>query len=669
MTDKRILRCAAYCRLSRDDGAEIESASISTQKTMITSYIREHGWLLADIYVDDGYSGTNFNRPDFQRMIQDIEDKKIDCVITKDLSRLGRDYLQCGMYQEIFFPEHGIRYIAINDGYDSINTTTGMDITPFRNILNEMYAADTSQKVRTALRARFKAGEFHGSVPPYGYRKDPLDNHRLIVDERAAVVVRQIYDLALRGEGVRNIRNWLNKQHILRPSSYAALEHGESTYFKWAEDESKLYHWTENAIRQILRSPTYAGNLTGYKRVSVGMKSKKRLSRMPDEWEVVPNTHEGIVSQVEFDRVQDLMNARSNGGRHTLRPENLFAGIAVCGDCGCSMALRNAHRRKREDNRKNLLYVCHQYIEYGNQSCTQHKIELEELYQVVLEDINRLAEQAFTDKDFVDSLKERVCAASLDTASTAQTEQKRLSKRLSELDTLFTSLYEDKALGRISARNYEKISVRYTEEQDTLQQRMEQLDRQLAAIKEQTRQVEDFASLITAYKGITELTRTTLQNLIERIMVYETEKQAGGNRVQQVKIVYKLVGALDDIEYEPAPIIWDYAPILCGECGKPFKPFGARAQFCPECAKKRQKAKSYESKKRSRAEYKRVTKEGHTFNKKVCPICQREFWPVNSGRQTYCGEDCRIKARNARYDRIILEQKANRAEKEKEGVA
>lgn len=669
MTDKRTLRCAAYCRLSRDDGAEVESASISTQKTMITSYIREHGWLLADIYVDDGYSGTNFNRPDFQRMIQDIEDKKIDCVITKDLSRLGRDYLQCGMYQEIYFPEHGIRYIAINDGYDSINTVMGMDITPFRNILNEMYAADTSQKVRTALRTRFMAGEYHGSVPPYGYRKDPLDHHRLIVDEQAAAVVRKIYDRALQGEGVRNIRNWLNTQHILRPSSYAAIERGERTFDKWAEDESKLYHWTENAVRQILRSPTYAGNLTGYKRVSVGMKSKKKLSRLPDEWEVVPNTHEGIVSQVEFDMVQDMMNARSKGGRHTLRPENLFAGIAVCADCGCSMALRNAHRRKREDNKRNLLYVCHNYTSYGNENCTQHRIELEELYQVVLEDINRLAEQALSDKDFVDSLKERVCATSMSVASTAQSEQRRLGKRLAELDTLFTSLYEDKALGRISARNYEQISSKYTEEQDILQERLEQLDRQLAAVKEQNQQVEDFADLITAYKGITELTRPIVQNLIESIKIYETEKQAGGNRVQQVRIVYKLVGALDDIEYEPAPIIWDYAPISCGECGKQFKPFGARAQFCPECAKIRQKAKSYESKKRQRAEYKAVVKEGNTFLKKRCPVCQQEFRPINSGRQTYCGEACRRVMMEARYERIKLERKAKQTEKKSEEVA
>ena len=277
-----------YCRLSKDDGTDNESASIATQKSILTDYVKKQGWHIAKTYVDDGYSGTNFQRPSFQNMIKDIESGLINCVITKDLSRLGRNYLDCGLYLEVFFPEHNVRYIAVNDGVDTLNKSA-MDITPFRNILNEMYAADISVKIKSAYRARFQQGKFMGTTAPYGYIKDPADHNHLLIDDKVAHVVKEIFDLALKGNGVAKICRHLNKQHILRPAAYAA-ERGETGFERHFEgNEDKRYIWSGNSVRSILRSPIYAGNLVGYKRIAANMKSKKRPSKLPEEWEVIPN--------------------------------------------------------------------------------------------------------------------------------------------------------------------------------------------------------------------------------------------------------------------------------------------------------------------------------------------------------------------------------------------
>ena len=226
--EKKIYLVGIYCRLSKDDGTDNESASIATQKSILTDYVKKQGWHIAKTYVDDGYSGTNFQRPSFQNMIKDIESGLINCVITKDLSRLGRNYLDCGLYLEVFFPEHNVRYIAVNDGVDTLNKSA-MDITPFRNILNEMYAADISVKIKSAYRARFQQGKFMGTTAPYGYIKDPADHNHLLIDDKVAHVVKEIFDLALKGNGVAKICRHLNKQHILRPAAYAA-ERGETGF-------------------------------------------------------------------------------------------------------------------------------------------------------------------------------------------------------------------------------------------------------------------------------------------------------------------------------------------------------------------------------------------------------------------------------------------------------
>ena len=255
-TENKVYEVGMYCRLSKDDGTDNESASIATQKSILTDYVKKQGWHLAKTYVDDGYSGTNFQRPSFQNMIKDIESGVINCVITKDLSRLGRNYLDCGLYLEVFFPEHNVRYIAVNDGVDTLNKSA-MDITPFRNILNEMYAADISVKIKSAFRARFQQGKYMATSAPYGYIKDPADHNHLLIDDKVAHIVREIFDLALQGYGIPKIRKHINKQHILRPAAYAA-ERGERETIAdgTVRQEIKIYYKFIGFVGELHITPT-----------------------------------------------------------------------------------------------------------------------------------------------------------------------------------------------------------------------------------------------------------------------------------------------------------------------------------------------------------------------------------------------------------------------------
>ena len=349
-----------------------------------------------------------------------------------------------------------MRYIAVNDGVDTLNKSA-MDITPFRNILNEMYSADVSVKIKSAYRARFQQGKFMGTYAPYGYIKDPADHNHLLIDDKVAHVVREIFDLALAGNGLGKIRKHINSQHVLRPAAYAA-EQGATGYERYFEDnEENRYIWSENSLRNILRSPIYAGNLAGYKRIAANMKSKKRPSKLPEEWEVIPDTHEGIVTQEEFDTVQQLMTSRrreKNKGDF----ENIFSGVIKCADCGYALRAMSANRRKRPDIIDCVQYTCNNYGRYGNVMCTAHAIEARDLFNAVLADINRFADMAVNDERAVRAIEKRLTETDQSKAKAMEKERKKLNKRLAELDRLFSSLYEDKVMECITERNFEMMS-------------------------------------------------------------------------------------------------------------------------------------------------------------------------------------------------------------------
>ena len=596
--EKKIYLVGIYCRLSKDDGTDNESASIATQKSILTDYVKKQGWHLAKTYVDDGYSGTNFQRPSFQNMIKDIENGLINCVITKDLSRLGRNYLDCGLYLEVFFPENNVRYIAVNDGVDTLNKSA-MDITPFRNILNEMYSADVSVKIKSAYRARFQQGKFMGTYAPYGYIKDPADHNHLLIDDKVAHVVREIFDLALAGNGIAKIRKHINKQHVLRPAAYAA-EQGAAGYERYFEDnEENRYIWSENSVRGILRSPIYAGNLAGYKRIAANMKSKKRPSKLPEEWEVIPDTHEGIVTQEEFDIVQQLMTSRrreKNKGDF----ENIFAGVIKCADCGYALRAMSANRRKRPDIIDCIQYTCNNYGRYGNVMCTAHAIEARDLFNAVLADINRFADMAVNDERAVRAIEKRLTETDQSKAKALEKEQKKLNKRLAELDRLFSSLYEDKVMERITERNFEMMSGKYQKEQLEIEARLKEVTETLNESYEKSQGIRDFLSLIRNYQGLKELDATVVNALIDKILVSEREKSTDGTVKQEIKIYYKFIGFVGELHIAPTKRWTALKPKNCTVCGVEYVPRSAISKYCPECRGKIRKAQGTETKRRSR---------------------------------------------------------------------
>ncbi len=355
-----------------------------------------------------------------------------------------------------------------------------------------------------------------GTTAPYGYIKDPADHNHLLIDDKVAHVVKEIFDLALKGNGVAKICRHLNKQHILRPAAYAA-ERGETGFERHFEgNEDKRYIWSGNSVRSILRSPIYAGNLVGYKRIAANMKSKKRPSKLPEEWEVIPNTHEGIVTQEEFDIVQQLITSRrlpQNKGGFV----NIFAGVIKCVDCGCALRAMNVHRRKRPEIIDCVQYSCNNYARNGRSECSAHNIEARDLFNAVLADINCFADMAVNDEKAVRAIEKRLTETDQSRAKALEKERKKLNKRLAELDRLFSSLYEDKVMERITERNFEMMSGKYQKEQLEIEARLKEVTETLNESYEKSRGIRDFLALIRNYQGL------------DRIAVVNVKKSNGGS--------------------------------------------------------------------------------------------------------------------------------------------
>ena len=380
---------ALYCRLSKDDGTNNESMSISTQKTMLKDYAKRNGFLNCQFYVDDGYNGTNYDRPAFRQLIEDIQDGEVSTLITKDLSRLGRNYLETGTYIEVFFPNHNVRYIAINDGVDSIDNAQ-MDITPFRNIINEMYAKDTSRKIKSSLHARRMQGKYMATTAPFGYQKD--HNH-LVIDEVTAPVVELIFSIAEEGVGLHTICNRLRKAKVLKPSFY------KKELFERFMDEEKMYDWDTAYVSQILHNPVYAENLTVADKPTKTMRSKKRQYIPFAEREVIYGTHEPIIEQNRWNNVQKILQSRPPViGESSSGYDNIFRGVIKCADCGSAMLAKVEQKRKRNNVLDKTFYCCTKYRKFGKDGCSSHNIEARTVHEVVLADIQKHAGQALTDR-------------------------------------------------------------------------------------------------------------------------------------------------------------------------------------------------------------------------------------------------------------------------------
>lgn len=529
-------QAAIYCRLSQDDGSLGESGSIQTQKAILTQYCQEHHMEIVDCYCDDGWSGTNFDRPAFQRMIGDIEAGRVNTVIVKDLSRFGREYAQMGLYIEHYFEEKGVRFLSLAENIDSSQGLNNL-VLPFTNVINSLYARQASEKTKAAHRARAKNGMFLGSRAPYGYQKDPSDRHHLIVDPEAAEVVKEIFRMFADGIGYVRMTKILRERNILNPQAY--FNQNNPDYYKHSDYWRKPFDWHATSVRAILNNPVYLGKLTFGKTKTKGFFDKRRVATEESDWIVVEHTHEPLVSQELWDTVHQMMKARhrENGSGH-VQP---FAGLVKCAGCGSSL---NASYDKKKG--KYTGFSCWVYKNYGKQRCTSHAIGWQTLNRLVLEDIRRNAQVAkLAAARYVGVLLRAKLEKEKGETVRAERELKKAEKRIGELDKILAKLYEDQALGKISEARYQAMAPGYEAEQASLQERVSRLREQLAHTQEVQDNVEQFVPLIQKYTDIQELTPHILNELIEKIVVHEKKVEEDGSKSQMVEIHYKFVGCID----------------------------------------------------------------------------------------------------------------------------
>lgn len=529
-------QAAIYCRLSQDDGSLGESGSIQTQKAILTQYCQEHHMEIVDCYCDDGWSGTNFDRPAFQRMIGDIEAGRVNTVIVKDLSRFGREYAQMGLYIEHYFEEKGVRFLSLAENIDSSQGLNNL-VLPFTNVINSLYARQASEKTKAAHRARAKNGMFLGSRAPYGYQKDPNDRHHLIVDPEAAEVVKEIFRMFADGIGYVRMTKILRERNILNPQAY--FNQNNPDYYKHSDYWRKPFDWHATSVRAILNNPVYLGKLTFGKTKTKGFFDKRRVPTEESDWIVVEHTHEPLVSQELWDTVHQMMKARrrENGSGH-VQP---FAGLVKCAGCGSSL---NASYDKKKG--KYTGFSCWVYKNYGKQRCTSHAIGWQTLNRLVLEDIRRNAQVAkLAAARYVGVLLRAKLEKEKGETVRAERELKKAEKRIGKLDKILAKLYEDQALGKISEVRYQAMAPGYEAEQASLQERVSQLREQLAHTQEVQDNVEQFVPLIQKYTDIQELTPHILNELIEKIVVHEKKVEEDGSKSQMVEIHYKFVGCID----------------------------------------------------------------------------------------------------------------------------
>ena len=533
---------ALYCRLSIEDGRENESMSISNQKALLRDFAEKNGLLDYEYYVDDGYTGRNFNRPSFQRMIADIEAGKVKCVITKDLSRLGRNYIEAGSYIEVFFPRHNVRYIAVTDGVDSVNRQE-MDITPFKNILNDLYSRDISKKVQAGWMARSRQGKFVGGPPPYGLMRDPNDHGHLIIDPETAPTVKTIFDLASNGYGVMRISKYLMERKIPITRVKGPVE-----------SEVRYYSWGGATISKMLRNPVYKGDHVVCKCHQKAIRSNTVNFIPRNEWEIIENCHEAIVSREQWDRVQKLIDRRPTvSGENKCPFYNLFHGLVYCATCGKSMQVRYEKVGRTGKNRftgemrepiDKAYYICQTYNRMGKNACTSHKIEARDLYNLVLSDIMEHGKMALQDAEaFYDRLTHRLEQQySIDEASLKK-EQDALAKRNQEIDEMFMSLYTDKAKGILTEQRFLRMTETLEQEQADNKARMQAITDELRIASSTDNDVRRFIGEIREYASITELDEAILNRLIDKIFISAVEV-IDGEKVQKVRIVYNFVGEI-----------------------------------------------------------------------------------------------------------------------------
>ena len=521
---------ALYVRLSRDDENEGDSNSIQHQIEILTKYCKDHAISRYQIYKDDGFSGTNFKRPGFLDMIGDIEAGLVNMVIVKDMSRFGRNYLEVGLYTEIRFPEMGVRFIAVNDGVDS-DDQMGNDFTPFRNIINEWYAKDTSKKIRAVFRNKGMSGQRLAVNAPYGYIKGE-DGH-LLVDEETAPVVELIFQLCVEGNGPGKIARMLKEREIPTPGTITFQRTGQTSRY-FPDDPCR---WNPATVLSILGQDAYLGRTTNFKTTKLSYKSKKTVINSPDKWAVFEGTHEAIIDKETWEIVQ---KSREHRRRPTKMGEmGLFSGLAYCADCGAKLY----HHRSITLTKEQESYICSNY--QSRKKCTAHYIRAVVLEQLVLQNLQRVVAYAQEDEDeFVRRVMENKTAVQRAEQEQAKRKLEKQERRISELDRIIQQLYEDRVSGALSAERFAKLSGGYEKEQEELKQSAKELQAIVNTIETQAVNVQSFLKIVRKYTAPTELTPALLREFVEKIVVHAPDKSSG-HRTQRIDVHYNFIGEID----------------------------------------------------------------------------------------------------------------------------
>ena len=495
---------ALYIRLSKEDESEGPSQSVQNQESLLREFVQQHRLSVYDTYVDDGWSGTNFDRPDFQRMIGDIEARKVNMVITKDLSRLGRDYIMTGHYMERYFPEHRVRYISLLDGIDTGVDSTANDITPFRAIMNDMYAKDISKKIKSVKRDKQRKGQFIGGKPAYGYKMHPTEKNKIVIDEEVAPVVRRIFALALSGMSCRNIATRLNQEGVPTPATYANLPVARPGPYTGL--------WSSERISEMLQNETYIGNMVQGRSVKISYKSKKCLRQAPANWVVVEGTHEPLVDGETFRKVQLLVGSRKHTRSRTY--DFLLKGLIFCHECGYPLAVLNRKNAKGEDV---LYFVCRTYQRFTKAGvCTCHSIKEQTVTDAVMQKVREVCAQYLQAEQLLPIAEQELVKRKEDAEKAA--ELASLKAKLEALTAHLDRMYLDKLSGLLAEQDFDRIYRHVREERAALEQRLREREKPDFS---PARQAELAKALVHRFLDTATANRELLVSLIERVELTE----------------------------------------------------------------------------------------------------------------------------------------------------
>ena len=535
MQNNELLITALYERLSRDDDQQGDSNSIVNQKSYLTAYAEDHGFTHCRHYTDDGYSGGSFERPGWKQLIADIDAGLVDVVIAKDLSRIGRDYIQTGFYTEVYFRRKGVRFIAIGNGMDTVNPISS-EFAPFMNVLNEMYLRDQSKKMRTFFRQRGNSGKPTNTLCVYGYRKDPTDKNHWLIDDEAAAVVRRIYRLAIDCHGPYEIARILEDDKVECPAYYNAIH--DTCMKRINTDLSKPYAWNGVTVSNILRRPEYMGHTVNFRSSKNGLKAKRK-TKPSEEWMIFQNTHEPIIPEDEWQLAQCVLSVRRR--TDSTGTANPLTGKLYCAECGAKL---NNHRSrvKQSGRESDDYYDCPSYSQ-SKGDCRCHYVTTAFIRSMLLHTIQSVSQYAVSDEDgFADQVRKLSEVRHADAVKAMTTDAAKAQKRIAELDTIIQKLYESYALGKTPESRFNLLSATYEKEQAALMDKLAQIETALATYHADSSNIEAFMALARQYRDVDDLTASIINSFIDRVIVHAPQK-VNGQRSVRIDVIFRFIGS------------------------------------------------------------------------------------------------------------------------------